>query len=184
MKKVLLVMFCVVSTAYAAERLELLNFDFIAPIVNSETDVPRQAGLIFYDIGSGLKIVNPSGSVEVLSATGTTGVTSGGTSERVERLDLNCDSASNDSPSQSGTWVTGVTDISSSQCTITIANGMFSSAPICVATKTSCAASGGTDCFVNVVAGTTATSATFKCISDSGASCTSFDANVICMGPR
>lgn len=48
------------------------DFDFVAPIVASDADVPARAGLIYYDVGVGLKVINPSGVPETISA-GTSG---------------------------------------------------------------------------------------------------------------
>ncbi len=59
-----------IPVAVIATNSDLLNFDFIAPIVLDESDAPNQSGLIYYDIGSGLKVVNPEGEHELLAPVG------------------------------------------------------------------------------------------------------------------
>jgi hypothetical protein len=81
------------SPAYQVSPLDasIANHDeFIAPIVNSESDVPRHVGLIFYDIGIGLKIVNPSGNFELISSTGVNPVGSTDSGILVESARIQC----------------------------------------------------------------------------------------------
>lgn len=52
---------------------------------------------------------------------------------RIESADLNCDSASAITQ-QTGTWITAIGNRSTASCAITIASGIFSTAPMCVLT--------------------------------------------------
>jgi hypothetical protein len=61
-------------------------------------------------------------------------VTSNSTgAERIERAKINCD-ASSSILSQSGSWLSAIGNRSSTECSITIASGIFSSEPTCVFT--------------------------------------------------
>lgn len=96
---------------------------------------------------------------------------------RVETASINCD-ASSAINLQNGSWVSSVGNISSGQCAVTIAAGLFSSAPVCMASWTS---SGGT---VVYAAATSATNVNVGAVTLAGAASTGFDANIQCTGPR
>lgn len=115
------------------------GFDFVAPIVDSESDAPKQAGLIFYDINEGLKVYNPAGGVDLLSSPGNATVTSG-TAERIERITfgggtLSSPTACSSDPctilTQSGSWVTSVNRSSVGVYVVNFATATFSAPPTC-----------------------------------------------------
>lgn len=101
-------------------------------------------------------------------------VTSNSTgSERIERAQFSCLSPTSSITSQSGSWVSSVGNRSSATCTVTIANGIFSSTPTCVAVKNS----GTAEAF-----GLVSDSATQLTLTN--ASAADFAAQIICMGPK
>lgn len=114
--------------------LRISNFDFIAPIVADDSDVPAQAGLIYYEVGSGLKIINPSGIAENISggssnpvvtpATGVVKICSGYISNSgtpsVTRSDGSC--------------AASVTDQGTGDAEVIFAGSTFASTPTCTAT--------------------------------------------------
>jgi hypothetical protein len=94
---------------------------------------------------------------------------------RMEAANINCDAGSAIT-SQFGSWVSSVANISSGQCDITIASGVFSSAPYCWAQPQS-----RVICRTGVAS---TTSANINCMSDAAVNSTTFDAYFICVGPR
>jgi hypothetical protein len=167
------------SHEYGLDLTTALDSDPIVPIVTGDSDVQKRAGLLYYDEGVGLKIINPTGTPETLSATGTSPVTTGGSSERVERAVVNCDGSSA-IISQSGSWVSSIGNISAGACTVTLASGKFTSAPTCVASANS---SSSPTVYLSAYV-TSSTSVTIDCSADGTTDCSVYDANLICMGPR
>lgn len=112
--------------------------------------------------------------------TGTITSNTSGT-ERMERLRFT-NSGTPTIATQSGSWVTSLTDGGAGITTLVIASGIFSAAPTCV-----CSVSlngGGLICKID---GTpTATSVQVRTYSEAAGTATlsDLDANVICMGPR
>lgn len=107
------------------------------------------------------------------------GVSSNSTGqERIERAIVNCDAGSAIT-SQSGTWISSIGNIASSiSCAITLTSGIFSATPTCTASEQSTS-----DRIVNITA-SSATALSVRCQTDAGAGCASYDANIICMGPK
>ncbi len=119
---------------------------------------------------------------------GTPGVTSRNSSattyntEIVERAKIRCYSGSSPTAgitSQSGAWVSSMTNVASGCCTLTIATGIFSAAPTCTANIES----GSVGNFVVTATQVSATSHTF-CFSNAGAAFTDVSGYIMCMGPR
>jgi hypothetical protein len=103
--------------------------------------------------------------------------------ERIERAYVNCD-ASSVITSQSGSWISSIGNISSNRCTVTIAAGIFSSAPTCTAQVADSSINTVYSTNLNVVS---ATSLTLGCVAQSGATttaCSAGDYNLLCIGPR
>jgi len=108
-------------------------------------------------------------------------VTSNSTgAERIERARINCDSGSAIT-SQSGSWISSVGNVSSGTCTLTLASGMFSAAPSCTATIVQSATSTHAVKISSTAAGSVVSLAID---SNSGATLSSYDFDIICMGPR
>jgi hypothetical protein len=107
--------------------------------------------------------------------------------ERIERAVITPSSSSVCTiNSQSGTWLSGTTPVGAGDCTVTIASGVFSAAPTCVATINSGDSTSYLESArINVVS---ATSFSLKENYVSSGSSTVLAANiainVICMGPR
>jgi hypothetical protein len=105
--------------------------------------------------------------------------------ERIERAELNCDGSSSIT-SQSGSWISSIGNIGSGRCTVTIASGIFSSTPVCVATVK---AATTTFLLGTQISPTSSTSFTVGATYITGGSATvtattGDDFDVICMGPR
>jgi hypothetical protein len=75
--------------------------------------------------------ISPSVNMPILVGSVTSN-TSG--QERIERADLTCGSSSSINK-QSGSWISAFGNRGSSKCAVTIASGIFSSSPVCVATR-------------------------------------------------
>lgn len=107
----------------------------------------------------------------------------GGGAERIERALLSCGVASSIT-SQGGAWVSSIGNASSSQCTITLVSGIFSSTPACFAhTKTS----GVSVTYGNTVSVNSATSLTVAGFYNNGGTTTgdsNFTIELVCYGPR
>ena len=105
--------------------------------------------------------------------------------ERVERATISCSSGSSVTL-QSGNWITAVGNVSSGNCGITIAAGIFSGTPSCTSTMNAAYAT------LNVgswAVGNSATSIDVGCRYNTSGSTTVTDCsnnpiNIICMGPR
>lgn len=112
-----------------------LAFDSTVPVVAFDADGPKQVGSMFYVIGTGLKVINPMGEPEVISAGGTGGapvvtsysgvtsictgyVTNNGTIT-VVRSDGDCMTAASPTPSATGL------------VSLNFATGTFSGTPNC-----------------------------------------------------
>lgn len=103
--------------------------------------------------------------------------------ERIERAKVVCSSSSSIT-SQSGSWISSIGNISSGACVLTLASGLFSSAPVCVMNLE--AANGG----ATIGAQTTVSSSTSVTltgafnIGGTTTTSTTFTGYLICMGPR
>jgi hypothetical protein len=98
--------------------------------------------------------------------------------ERVERATIGCTGTSSIT-SQSGSWISTVGNNSSGACSITVAAGIFSGTPTCTVTSGS-GASPGTS-----ITTTSSTSlSVFGYNTQGGAALASWQAQLICMGPR
>lgn len=160
-------------------------YDVVTPSVYGDvTATDRLVGQLYYDVSAGaFKGVNKSGGIDVLSVSGSTGVTSGGT-ERIERALVTC-STSSSVTSQSGSWLS-MGNIVSGVCTGTITGGLFSQTPTCVATPNLASSTGivSLEMVMN-----SSTSFSFGCRymstgTNTVANCVSTPVNIICMGPR
>lgn len=189
MKSLLLFVFSTVATAFADENpLERGAYDVAAPVVQNRANlVEATAGQLVFDSSSGAFYGLPVGGnpavasawVQISPNIGTNTVISSG-SERIERALVNC-SASSSVSSYSGStpWVTGIGNISAGKCTLTFAPGLFSATPTCVTSAyTNSANAVGANVFPSSV---TAATISYTC---SGSACSSFDASLICMGPK
>lgn len=99
-----------------------------------------------------------------------------------ESADVTCSSSSaiNNNP---GSWISSIGNISSGQCAITIANGVFSGAPDCVMTPQSSTAI--TDAVIyrhNFISATSGTVAAYNVTA--AANATTFRVDVLCKGPK
>ncbi len=92
---------------------------------------------------------------------------------------LNCDSSANININN-GSWISSIGNISSGNCAVTINSGFFSAAPQCFATWDG----SGANISIVFVSSPTSTSFTLGCRTDAAANCTSFDANILCIGPK
>lgn len=103
---------------------------------------------------------------------------SGGTSERIERIRVT-NSGTPTITSQSGTWVSSITDGGAGVATLNVVSGIFSAAPTCVVSQYG---GGGTAlCYVSTTI--SATSVQIVCYNSSFA-LTDRDFMLLCMGPR
>ncbi len=91
--------------------------------------------------------------------------------ERMERAEVNCDAGSSIT-SQSGSWLSAIGNRSGSGCSITIASGIFSAAPVCTFTVKSATVQATS---VNITSSTAGT--VYGASAD-------YDGYLICMGPR
>lgn len=98
---------------------------------------------------------------------------------RIETAKINCDGSSVIT-TQTGTWLSTISNISSGTCTLTFSAGMFSSAPVCTATMTD---TGGTPLSVDTVL--TSSSAQLHFFNTTtGANAAGGDAVIMCVGPK
>lgn len=103
--------------------------------------------------------------------------------ERVERAQIVCSSSSSIT-SQSGSWISSVANISSSRCAITIASGMFSAAPMCVAAVDSTSTATINSANINTTSSTTVSIGGLNQASGVTTPLSTGTYDVICMGPR
>lgn len=97
---------------------------------------------------------------------------------RIEAAKLNCDAGSAIT-SQQGTWVSSIGNVSAGSCVVTLVTGIFSSTPYCWATWDGTVANN--IIFANA---SNATTVSFGAVTDSGASSTTINGTMFCMGPR
>lgn len=162
------------------------GLDFIAPVVPSESALgSTPVGLIFYDLtDDALKVIDSSGNALDLTLPQNVVAVGSGGSERIERARINCDGSSS-IISQSGSWVSGVGNISASSCAVTINSSTFSAVPTCTfSVEPTCTAGSGSMCYASHSADATTSSLSPRCLTETGADCTAFDVNIICIGPR
>jgi hypothetical protein len=103
--------------------------------------------------------------------------------ERLERATITC-SGTSSALRQSGSWISSVGNVSSNRCTVTIASGIFSDVPTCVATRNDTSTTSTAGVAINVVS---ATSFTIGVVSNTGGTTTASSneqLQVLCMGPR
>lgn len=155
----------------------LFSYEPVVPVVAGDSDILPRAGLLYYDVGVGLKIVNPSGDPETVSTAGSNPVSSGGT-ERVERATVTYSGGTPSISSQSGTWVS-VTDSGTGIATMNIVSSTFSVAPTCVV---SAQAATGKGC--NVTTAATTTSFAISCFNTNNGAAEDQNFYVLCMGAR
>jgi hypothetical protein len=96
---------------------------------------------------------------------------------------INCDGASSELQDV-GSAISGITNISSGACTWTaVAQG--ATRPVCQWSAIGCSAASGAVCVLNSSTGSafTTTAGGLKCVTDTGATCTAFDAEVSCDWP-
>jgi len=99
--------------------------------------------------------------------------------ERIERASMTNGCVVN---SQSGTWITGTTNNGSSNCTITIASGIFSATPACTCTGYR-SGGGRVICSIDTSTTPSATAMRFFLYDENGTA-TGNGAHIHCMGPR
>lgn len=108
-------------------------------------------------------------------------VTSSSTGQvRTEVANINCDAGSAIT-SQIGSWVSSIGNISGGACAVTLATGAFSSAPYCFAVDNSGFSTTGK---IYSAQTTSATALSVDCEDDASGACSSFDANIQCIGPK
>lgn len=117
----------------------------------------------------------------ILANSVSTGTVNG---ERIERARLNCDASSaitSQSGGASGTgWITSISNVSTNQCTLTLAAGNWPSTIQCTAVVVG---SSGNAWSVNI--GSISTSAIVSVgLLNGSSSLSSYDFDIICMGPR
>ena len=157
------------------------KFEVVVPVVNSPTDIHVQAGAMFYDIDSGLKVINNKGQVENATFANGNAVTSGATtSERVERLTVSplCSSSPCTISDQSGSWVSSVTRAAIGQYNVNFVAGTFSATPTCIPNSTS---NSQYNCSIYSASSTSVLVVCIDVVTTSG-----YDSafNLICMGTR
>lgn len=96
---------------------------------------------------------------------------------RVETAKLNCDSAAVIT-SQHGSWISSIGNVASGACAVTLASGIFSSAPYCVASDI------GANPSIIGASSSSATVVAIDCDQNDGTDCTSYDVNLTCIGPK
>ena len=103
--------------------------------------------------------------------------------ERIERAKVVCSSSSSIT-SQSGSWISSIGNISSGACVLTLASGLFSSAPVCVMNLE--AANGGATIGAQTDVDSTTSVTLTGAFNIGGTTTTSttFTGYLICMGPR
>lgn len=148
--------------------------DVVVPVVDSASDVKIQAGLMFYDIGSGLKIVNNLGQIE--NATYPNGVSSDSANERIERL--KCTNVVCSTYTQSGTWVTGISNSSTGNYNVSLSGSKFSSSPTCTISAVTSSQ------YLCVVNSASTSNLTIECINSANTNPVNSEFNLICMGPH
>lgn len=156
--------------------------DVIAPVTAGEIDATnRQVGQIFYDTTAGaFKGVNKNGSIDTLSALGGATVTSGGSSERIERVTIN---SSYSIVRQSGSWVSSVTDeAGTGKFTVNFAANTFSAVPTCNCTIGDASNSGV--CTQDLGLTPSTTQLRFQVLTDGGSAYDPARIDIICMGAR
>jgi hypothetical protein len=103
--------------------------------------------------------------------------------ERIERANITINGASSAINSQSGTWISSLTNNSSNKQTANLVSGMFSATPTCVCTVQYSSAS-GYNCTIESASTSAVAIQTFDLATPSAAFAASFTVNLICMGPR
>lgn len=140
-----------------------------ATSINQQTESPITWTVVQVDYGMQTPILVGS-------------VTSNSTgAERIERAYITNNGTTCSVSSQSGSWISSVSRSTGGTCSIVIATGMFSSAPVCNATAID---TGGP---ADVNAGLTAAPTTTSVIVETrnlASSATDKDFQIICMGPR
>lgn len=99
---------------------------------------------------------------------------------RIEVANINCDAGSAIT-SQQGSWVSSVGNVSGGACAITLLSGIFSGTPYCVVSPNAAFASLG---LITSIAASSSTALSVDCEDDASTACTSYDVNLMCVGPR
>lgn len=159
-------------TSHAFNEITLSGgpYDVVVPILNDEpSSGDRQAGQIFYDIGAGLKVVNPTGGIDTVTTSGASPVTTGAANDRLERAAI---SSTGTVSSESSDWISGnCTNANPRVCTFVAST--FAATPICVAVAND--GTGG-----RVVSISAQSSSSISISSDPS----QYGVNIICMGSR
>lgn len=112
-----------------------------------------------------------------------TAVTSSGSNGRGEWAYITNDGSTCAISSQNGSWISSVSRPATGQCTLTIASGIFSQAPVCFPAVVIDASINRTET-CRPVSGATTTSLTVKCENTAGQEGLDRNFNILCMGPR
>ena len=101
---------------------------------------------------------------------------------RLEVVNVTCSSSSSINRSTTQTWVTSIDNISAGVCTLTTRTGIFTGDdnPICVVGADSTDASSDPHIVGNTGGG--GVNVTIDCSTNTGTDCTSYSANIICVG--
>jgi len=173
--------FCFAEDFHLMDASAMDLTSFAAPVVPNTTAVSNKVvGQIIYDSSANqFKGLDASGNWEAMT-TGTGNAVISGGNERIERAIISCTTSSS-VVSQSGNWISSISNYSSGTCTITVNTGVFSSAPTCTASVQSNTPAP----LVFAIGGASNTSIPLVCSNGSGGACSApYGINVICMGPR
>lgn len=100
---------------------------------------------------------------------------------RILSSDLNCDGGSAITSQFPSGWVSSIGNISGGACAVTLASGIFSVTPYCWAIDNDAISSTG---LVMSVDATSTTAVSLDCELEGSTACTSYNANLFCMGPK
>jgi hypothetical protein len=169
--------------------VKLKNLQFVAPVVpDADAITNAQVGTIVYDATSNqYRGLNSAGDWDAMTVPGVSQVTSGGTSEKIERVTVVTSGAGTCATSNSSSsWIVGAVRISSGRCSLNI-SGAFSSTPTCVVSAIE-GANTATDGYWGRVMNASATLLEVVSYYQNGLTTFSMSdnvaLNVICMGPR
>lgn len=111
-------------------------FDFIAPVVSSDSDVAnnKQVGLIYYDINYGYKGINKNGTADLLTRNVTSPVSGGGV-VKIASAKITVNGAGNSCSiaAQDGTWLSSCAYVSTGIYNLNISASTFTASPNCTA---------------------------------------------------
>jgi hypothetical protein len=182
MKKLLLMVVSIISINAHAKvnpELRMRGLNFNAPTIDDKANVSDpKMGEIIYDTSDNAFYGNTDGSSSGWAALSSPSLNNIVTSDSDTILLHAVVTCSSSSSSGGAAWVT-LGNIASGKCNLTFTSGAFASAPTCV---TSASTNAANAVGANIQAtSTTAGSISYTC---SGSPCSSFAANVICVGAR